>query len=155
MASRRRAESCAVSIDRSAAGAWSGTNAGSLGIEFRTAVTPDRVDSLVARDGEYPGGRSGLRRIERVGPAPDHQHHFLNQFIRLRRRNAGTQQISLQPGSYPAKQQTESRPVPVTRDGDHEIVERSAIRDGQGRDIGHVPIEGEDFRQNKPGDEPG
>jgi hypothetical protein len=86
---------------------------------------------------------------------PDHQHHFLNQFIRLRRHSAGTHQISLQPGRYLAEQQTESRPVPVTRDGDHEIVEGSTVGDGQGRGIGHDPIEGEDFRHNKPADELG
>jgi hypothetical protein len=37
-----------------------------IGIELGPAVAPDRVDSLVARDGEYPGDCGGLRRIERA-----------------------------------------------------------------------------------------
>ena len=94
-----------------------------FGIERRPALAPQRIDPLVAGDGEHPGAHARLAGIERFRAPPNHQHGFLHQLFGLDAARAQAHQKSLESRREMREQRREGIAVAILRHRRHQTFE--------------------------------
>src|SRR5918996_2620595 len=78
---------------------WVAHQRGIIEVDLRPALSPQRIDALVARDREDPGAQARLPMVELVSAAPNGQHYLLRKLLRVGAVNPQPHEIRLHPRS--------------------------------------------------------